>query len=187
VWSCGALCAQEDEYRFNRGWLLNAGIAAARLTDGCDYFALHDIDVGLSLTPGCHVGYMEYTGCHQVNRVSNRCRRQEKIASITKSEKHAADAILDTSLTSQAYILKSNAVRSVQPYPRLLPVDPRLPYGAPPKEAPVHLSPPGIHPEYMYPSFKGGSWLLTWRGCTSRIIQLPHSLVSTRLQQPLHL
>ena len=36
MWSCGALCAQEDEYRFNRGWLLNAGIAAARLTDGCD-------------------------------------------------------------------------------------------------------------------------------------------------------
>ena len=63
---------EEDEYRFNRGWLLNAGIAAARLTDGCDYFALHDID--------------------------------------------------------------------------LLPVDPRLPYGAPPSEAPVHLSPPGIHP-----------------------------------------
>jgi hypothetical protein len=25
---------EEDEHRFNRGWLLNAGIAAARLTDG---------------------------------------------------------------------------------------------------------------------------------------------------------
>jgi xylosylprotein 4-beta-galactosyltransferase len=40
-------------------------------------------------------------------------------------------------------------------------VDPRLPYGVPPP-APLHLSPPGIHPEYMYPSFKGGSWLFTW-------------------------
>lgn len=79
---------EDDEYRFNRGWLLNVGIATARLVDGCDYFALHDID--------------------------------------------------------------------------LLPVDARLPYGIPPLHAPVHLSPPGIHPEYMYPSFKGGSWLFTW-------------------------
>ena len=41
---------QRDEYRFNRGWLLNVGAAAARLVDGCDVFALHDVDL-LPLDP----------------------------------------------------------------------------------------------------------------------------------------
>ena len=78
---------QRDEYRFNRGWLLNVGVAAARLVDGCDVFALHDVD--------------------------------------------------------------------------LLPLDPRLPYASLP-DVPIHLSPPGIHPEYVYPTFRGGAWLFTW-------------------------
>ena len=34
-----------DEFRFNRGWLLNLGVVAGRLVDGCTYFALHDVDL----------------------------------------------------------------------------------------------------------------------------------------------
>ena len=34
-----------DEFRFNRGWLLNLGVVAGRLVDGCAYFALHDVDL----------------------------------------------------------------------------------------------------------------------------------------------
>ena len=78
---------QDDDLRFNRGWLLNVGVALARTTDACDYFAVHDID--------------------------------------------------------------------------LLPTSARLPYDAVPETA-THLSPPGVHPEYIYPSFKGGAWLFTW-------------------------
>ena len=95
---------QEDEHRFNRGFLINAGVALGRLVDGCDVFALHDVD--------------------------------------------------------------------------LLPVDPRVPYAFdddddddddgsrrrfPSSRGPVHLSPPGVHPEYCYPTFRGGAWLFAWK------------------------
>lgn len=85
---------QEDEHRFNRGFLINVGVALGRLVDGCDVFALHDVD--------------------------------------------------------------------------LLPVDPRVPYAFddesfPSERGPVHLSPPGVHPEYCYPTFRGGAWLFAWR------------------------
>ena len=100
---------QEDEHRFNRGFLINAGVALGRLVDGCDVFALHDVD--------------------------------------------------------------------------LLPVDPRVPYAFddafddddddgsrrrfPSSRGPVHLSPPGVHPEYCYPTFRGGARGSS-RGNTSR-------------------
>ena len=50
----------------------------------------------------------------------------------------------------------------------LLPVDPRVPYAFddesfPRKRGPVHLSPPGVHPEYCYPTFRGGAWLFAWK------------------------
>ena len=85
---------QEDEHRFNRGFLINVGVALGRLVDGCEVFALHDVD--------------------------------------------------------------------------LLPVDPRVPYdfdneSFPRKRGPVHLSPPGVHPEYCYPTFRGGAWLFAWK------------------------
>ena len=85
---------QEDEHRFNRGFLINVGVALGRLVDGCDVFALHDVD--------------------------------------------------------------------------LLPVDPRVPYAFdeksfPRERGPVHLSPPGVHPEYCYPTFRGGAWLFAWK------------------------
>ena len=85
------LVEQEDEQRFNRGWLLNIGVALGRAVDGCDVFALHDVD--------------------------------------------------------------------------LLPVDPRIPYtfDTDANDEPIHLSPPGAHPEYCYPTFRGGAWLFSWR------------------------
>ena len=85
------LVEQEDEQRFNRGWLLNVGVALGRAVDGCDVFALHDVD--------------------------------------------------------------------------LLPVDPSIPYtfDTDANDEPIHLSPPGAHPEYCYPTFRGGAWLFSWR------------------------
>ena len=110
---------QEDEHRFNRGFLINAGVALGRLVDGCDVFALHDVD--------------------------------------------------------------------------LLPVDPRVPYAFddddddlkhadddgsrrlfPSSRGPVHLSPPGVHPEYCYPTFRGGAWLFAWKHL-QRVDGYPHA------------
>ena len=103
---------QADEYRFNRGWLMNAGIAVSRALDRCDVFALHDVDL---LPVDARLPY----GAFPDARVSaaEKAKGEEE----TKKEKEKT-----------------------------------LRVGA------AHLSPPGVHPEYVFPTFKGGAWMFTW-------------------------
>ena len=62
---------QEDEHRFNRGFLINAGVALGRLVDGCDVFALHDVDL-LPVDPRVPYAFddddLEYDGSRSCSR-----------------------------------------------------------------------------------------------------------------------
>jgi len=100
---------QADEYRFNRGWLMNVGIAVSRALQHCDVFALHDVDL-LPVDDRLPYGAFPETLVAQRDDVSGaeRMTIQKKIVGAT------------------------------------------------------HLSPPGVHPEYVFRHFKGGAWLFTW-------------------------
>jgi len=95
---------QEDEYRFNRGWLMNIGIVISRAVEGCSIFALHDVDL---LPVDARLPYGSYGHTEE---------------GLVKAKGHQSKELL----------------------------------------SPVHLSPPGVHPEYVFPSFKGGAWLFEW-------------------------
>ena len=101
---------QADEYRFNRGWLMNVGIALARALTHCDVFALHDVDL---LPVDDRLPYGAFPETLVVER--------------------------DETSGAERYTIKKKIV------------------GA------AHLSPPGVHPEYVFRHFKGGAWLFTWR------------------------
>ena len=109
---------QEDEYRFNRGWLMNIGVAVARVVDGCQIFALHDVDL---LPVDARLPYGSYG----------------------QSEEGDSTGTLGTGGGFGVHEKKKEAKKHKVP-------------------SPTHLSPPGVHPEYVYPSFKGGAWLFTW-------------------------
>ena len=103
---------QADEYRFNRGWLMNAGIAVSRALDRCDVFALHDVDL---LPVDARLPYGAFPDARA--SAAEKAKGEEE----TKKEKEKT-----------------------------------LRVGA------AHLSPPGVHPEYVFPTFKGGAWMFTW-------------------------
>ena len=103
---------QADEYRFNRGWLMNVGVAVSRALDACDVFALHDVDllpVDARLPYGAFPRVREVLAPSEGDGGANASRR-------------IADRTVDA----------------------------------------AHLSPPGVHPEYVFRTFKGGAWLFTW-------------------------
>ena len=107
---------QTDEYRFNRGWLMNVGIAVSRALDGCGVFALHDVDL---LPVDARLPYATFP---------------KVVVSPTSS-------VVDGENETRGPASRATASRTVDA---------------------AHLSPPGVHPEYVFPTFKGGAWLFTW-------------------------
>jgi hypothetical protein len=103
---------QADEYRFNRGWLMNVGVAVSRALDACDVFALHDVDL---LPVDARLPYGAFPRVREVLAPSEGDGGAE-------ASRRIADRTVDA----------------------------------------AHLSPPGVHPEYVFRTFKGGAWLFTW-------------------------
>lgn len=106
---------QADEYRFNRGWLMNVGVAVSRALDACDVFALHDVDL---LPVDARLPYGAFPRVREVLAPSEG----DGGANASHASRRIADRTVDA----------------------------------------AHLSPPGVHPEYVFRTFKGGAWLFTW-------------------------